>query len=99
MSNKATSASSPHILSPSAALFAATKARDLPDFVKPYKNEALIRLRNSTMSLVTLTVMTYLLPIPSLWTALNIVRGNQNKGFLWGVCAAGAPRWILFSLA
>ncbi|KAL4061919.1 hypothetical protein V8B97DRAFT_2069823 [Scleroderma yunnanense] len=98
MSSKTISSTSSRILSPSAALFAAAKAKDIPDLVKPYKNEAVIRLRNSTVSLVTLTVITYLLPVPSLWTALNIVRGSHDKGFLWGICATELALSALLAL-
>lgn len=94
MSSKTVSSGSSHTLSPSVTLFATARTKDLADLVTPYKNEAVIRLRNSTVSLVTLTVITYLLPVPSLWTALNIVRGSQDRGFLWCLCAAGMPRWM-----
>jgi len=94
MSSKTVSSTSSHILSPSVTLFAAAKTKDLTHLVTPYKNEAVIRLRNSTVSLVTLTVITYLLPVPSLWTALSIVRRSQDRGFLWCLCAAGTPRCV-----
>lgn len=77
--------SSPHV----PGVFSASKANDIPDCIKPYKNEALIRLRNSTVGLVALVVTTHILPLPSLWTAANVVRdrGQSDIGFLWGVCA------------
>ncbi|KAI5980785.1 hypothetical protein EDD15DRAFT_2381194 [Pisolithus albus] len=69
------------------AVFSATK--DIPDCIKPYKNEALIRLRNSSVCLVALVVTTHLLPVPSLWTAVNVVRDGERRdtGCLWGICA------------
>ncbi|KAF8833502.1 hypothetical protein BDN67DRAFT_976567 [Paxillus ammoniavirescens] len=76
-------------MSPSAALFAASKAKHLADFSKPYKNEAVLRLRNTTMSLLALILLTYLLPVPSLWTAFNVMRGGRSGvGAVWAVCAA-----------
>ncbi|KIK95492.1 hypothetical protein PAXRUDRAFT_378968 [Paxillus rubicundulus Ve08.2h10] len=75
-------------MSPSAALFAASKAKHLSDFSKPYKNEAVLRLRNTTMSLLALILLTHLLPVPSLWTAFNVVRGGSDVGAVWAVCAA-----------
>ncbi|KIO07522.1 hypothetical protein M404DRAFT_386426 [Pisolithus tinctorius Marx 270] len=77
--------SSPHV----PGVFSASKANDIPNCIKPYKNEALIRLRNSTVGLVALVVTTHILPLPSLWTAANVVRdrGQSDIGFLWGVCA------------
>ncbi|KAF9224232.1 hypothetical protein BS17DRAFT_104448 [Gyrodon lividus] len=82
-----TSASS-NTMSPSATLFAASTAKHLADFSKPYKNEAVLRLRNTTMSLLALILLTYLLPIPSLWTAVNVVRGESGVSVVWAVCAA-----------
>ncbi|KAI6010405.1 hypothetical protein PISMIDRAFT_680512 [Pisolithus microcarpus 441] len=72
-----------------AAVFSASKAKDIPDCIKPYRNEALIRLRNSSVCLVALVVTTHLLPVPSLWTAANVVRDGEQRdtGFLWGICA------------
>ncbi|KAF9233730.1 hypothetical protein BU15DRAFT_53498 [Melanogaster broomeanus] len=75
-------------MSPSAALFAATKAKHVTDFSKPYKNEAVLRLRNTSLSLLTLILLTYLLPVPSLWTAVNVVRSEGGVGGIWAVCAA-----------
>ncbi|KAF8553025.1 hypothetical protein OG21DRAFT_1597863 [Imleria badia] len=83
MSTKTTAASSPASL-----LFATAKAKQFTDFSKPHKNEAFVRLRNSTLCLVTLVLFTYLLPVPSLWTALNVVRGEGGVGVFWAVCAA-----------
>ncbi|KAI6041845.1 hypothetical protein EDC04DRAFT_2664402 [Pisolithus marmoratus] len=67
----------------------ASKTEDISDRIKPYKHEALIRLRNSTVSLVALVVTTHVLPLPSLWTAVNVVRDHEqgDTGILWGVCA------------
>lgn len=42
------------------------------------RNEALIRLRNSTVSLVVLFVTTHLLPLPSLWTVVNVMHDGEQ---------------------
>jgi len=78
-------------MSPASQLFASSKAQQFAHFSKPHKNEAFVRLRNSTLCLVTLVLLTYLLPIPSLWTALNVVRGEGDVNVFWAVCAAGMP--------
>ena len=78
-------------MSPASLLFATSKAKQFAHFSKPHKNEAFVRLRNSTLSLVTLALLTYLSPVPSLWTALNVVRGERDVNLFWAVCAAGTP--------
>ncbi|KAG6381851.1 hypothetical protein JVT61DRAFT_464 [Boletus reticuloceps] len=75
-------------MSPASLLFATSNAKRLAHFSKPHRNEALLRLRNSTLCLVTLGLLTYLLPVPSLWTALNVVRGEGHVDVFWAVCAA-----------
>lgn len=87
MANKSAAATS-NTMFPS-LLFATSKAKELAHFSKPHKTEAVVRLRNSTLCLVTLVLLTYLLPVPSLWTALNIVRGEGDVNVLWAVCAVG----------
>ncbi|KAI6096887.1 hypothetical protein EDD16DRAFT_1719564 [Pisolithus croceorrhizus] len=78
-------AASPHV----PAVFSASKAKGISDCIKPYRSEAFIRLRNSTVSLVALVVTTHLLPLPSLLTAVNVVRDGEQRdtSFLWGICA------------
>ncbi|KAG9308053.1 hypothetical protein JVU11DRAFT_12620 [Chiua virens] len=76
-------------MSPASLLFTTSKAKELAHFSKPHKNEAFLRLRNSTLSLVTLVLLTYLLPVPSLWTAFNFVRGECVVDAFWAICAAG----------
>lgn len=76
-------------MSPASLLFVTSKAKQFSDFSKPHKNEAILRLRNSTLSLVALVLVTYLLPVPSLWTALNVVRGKGGINLYWAICAAG----------
>ncbi|KAG6328445.1 hypothetical protein ID866_10644 [Astraeus odoratus] len=98
MSSKNASTSSTHLLSPSAALFSTTGAKDFRDVIKPYKNEAVIRLRNSTVGLVALVMATHLLPMPSLWTAVHVVRGSTDRGLLWGVCIAELVLSVLIAL-
>lgn len=78
-------------MSPASQLFASSKAKQFAHFSKPHKNEASVRLRNSSLSLATLVLLTYLLPIPSLWTALNVVRGERDVNVFWAVCATGMP--------
>ncbi|KAI9571993.1 hypothetical protein HD554DRAFT_1747908 [Boletus coccyginus] len=73
-------------MSPASQLFASSKAKQFAHFSKPHKNEASVRLRNSSLSLATLVLLTYLLPIPSLWTALNVVRGGRDVNVFWTVC-------------
>ncbi|KAF8141339.1 hypothetical protein EV363DRAFT_1151185 [Boletus edulis] len=75
-------------MSPASLLFATSNAKRLAHFSKPHRNEALLRLRNSTLCLVTLVLLTYLLPVPSLWTAFNVVRGEGHVDVFWAVCAA-----------
>ena len=91
MTTKSTVATPPSTMSPASLLFATPKVKQLTDFSKPHKNEALLRFRNSTLTIVTLVLLTYLLPIPSLWKALNIVCGEGVVDAFWAVCAAGVP--------
>ncbi|EIW75334.1 hypothetical protein CONPUDRAFT_169693 [Coniophora puteana RWD-64-598 SS2] len=68
--------SSPAILSQSKA--------QLVDFSKPFKNEAVIRLRNSSLTLLASIVLATVLPIPSPWTSTNIVMSRpRNTGAFW----------------
>ena len=92
MATKSIGAAPSNTMSPASLLFATSKAKQFAHFSKPHKNEAFVRLRNSTLSLVTLLLLTYLLPVPSLWTALNVVRGERDANVLWAVCAAGMRR-------
>ncbi|KAH7881963.1 hypothetical protein F5I97DRAFT_459867 [Phlebopus sp. FC_14] len=98
MSSKTIATTSSQLLSPSAALFTSKPSGRLVDFSKPHKNEAMLRLRNTTLSLVVLIVLTNLLPVPSLWTAVKVVRGNEDRGTLWTICAAELLTLALLAL-
>ena len=89
MATKGTPAATANTMSPASLLFTSSKVEQFAHFSKPHKNEAFVRLRNSTLCLATLVLLTYLLPIPSLWTALNVVRGESSVDVFWTVCAAG----------
>jgi hypothetical protein len=47
-------------------------------FFKPHLNEASLRLRNASLGLITLLLLTSLLPVPSLWRAWDIVSGEAS---------------------
>lgn len=61
----------------------------LADTLKPFKNEALIRLRSSLVGLVVLVLATALFPVPSLWSAARIVRGPfpWDWSLAWAISA------------
>lgn len=63
----------------------------LADTLKPFKNEALIRLRSSLVGLVVLVLATALFPVPSLWSAARIVRGPfpWDWSLAWAISAVG----------
>ncbi|KAG8221181.1 hypothetical protein J3R82DRAFT_2745 [Butyriboletus roseoflavus] len=94
----ATKSAAANTMSPASQLFSTSKAKQFADFSKPHKNEAFVRLRNSTLCLVTLVLLTYLLPVPSLWTALHVVRREAGVTVLWAVCAAEVALSSLLAL-
>ncbi|GBE86542.1 hypothetical protein BKA93DRAFT_817486 [Sparassis latifolia] len=53
------------------------------DSLKLPRSEALARLRTNTIGIFILTVLTTLLPLPSLWTALSIVRSHAPVSTLY----------------
>lgn len=57
----------------------------------PHKNEAALRIRNSSAALVVLLFLTHLTPAPSLWTAVEVVFNDSGEGksAFWVICAAG----------
>lgn len=59
--------------------------------LKPHKNEAALRIRNSSAALVAVLLFTHLTPAPSLWTAVDVVFNDSGEGksAFWMMCAAG----------
>jgi hypothetical protein len=57
----------------------------------PHKNEASLRIRNSSAALVTAFLLTQLTPAPSPWTAVDVVfyESGEGKSAFWIFCAAG----------
>ncbi|KAH9839715.1 uncharacterized protein C8Q71DRAFT_460234 [Rhodofomes roseus] len=63
-------------------------ATTILDWLKPPRGEALARLRTNGLGLLTLTVLTNLLPLPSPWVAIATVRKNLPVStFYYGLCA------------
>ncbi|KAF9819320.1 hypothetical protein IEO21_02208 [Rhodonia placenta] len=46
----------------------------IADWLKPSRGEAMARLRTNGLSLLTAVVLTHLLPVPSPWTAISVLR-------------------------
>ncbi|OCH96271.1 hypothetical protein OBBRIDRAFT_765793 [Obba rivulosa] len=57
-----------------------TVAVDITEWLKPPRSEALARLRTNSLGLITLAILTHLLPLPSPWTALAVVRERISAG-------------------
>ncbi|KAJ8591541.1 hypothetical protein M405DRAFT_873197 [Rhizopogon salebrosus TDB-379] len=68
--------------------------------LKPYKNEASLRIRNSSAALVAAFLLTQLTPAPSLWTAVDVVfyESGEGKSAFWMFCAAELAILGLFTL-
>ena len=65
-------------------------ATNILDWLKPSRSEAIARLRTNCLGLFTITIITNLLPLPSPWTAIAIVRGHAPVNTLYyGFCALG----------
>jgi len=63
-------------------------ATNILDWLKPSRGEALARLRTNGLGLLTLTIFTNLLPLPSPWVAIATVRKNTPVStFYYGLCA------------
>ncbi|KZT69237.1 hypothetical protein DAEQUDRAFT_765562 [Daedalea quercina L-15889] len=63
-------------------------ATNILDWLKPPRGEALARLRTNSLGLLTLTVLTNLLPLPPPWTAVSTIRKNAPVGtFYYAFCA------------
>ncbi|KAG2754822.1 hypothetical protein P692DRAFT_20870211 [Suillus brevipes Sb2] len=66
----------------------------------PHKNEAALRIRNSSAALVVVLFLTHLTPAPSLWTAVEVVFNDSGEGksAFWVMCAAELAMLGLFTL-
>ena len=60
--------------------------------LKPHRNEASLRIRNSSAALLVVLLLTHLTPAPSLWIAIDVVfyESSEGKSAFWMFCAAGA---------
>jgi hypothetical protein len=69
----------------------------LTDLLKPHKSEALLRLRHSSIFLVTLIIVTFLVPLPNPLTAWRVVNNAQvGKGkWMWWICAIGRSQRLI----
>lgn len=67
--------------------------------LKPHKNEASLRIRNSSAALVAAFLLTQLTPAPSIWTAVDVVfyEPGEGKSPFWMFCAAGKQFYLLDS--
>ncbi|EPT01150.1 hypothetical protein FOMPIDRAFT_1049125 [Fomitopsis schrenkii] len=71
-----------------ASLPAQLAATNILDWLKPSRGEAIARLRTNALGLLTITIITNLLPLPSPWTAVATVRGRAPVNTLYyGLCA------------
>ncbi|KAG2057458.1 hypothetical protein BDR06DRAFT_878093 [Suillus hirtellus] len=68
--------------------------------LKPHKNEAALRIRNSSAALIAVLLFTHLTPAPSLWTAVDVVFNDSGEGksAFWVMCAAELAMLGLFTL-
>ncbi|KAG2141907.1 hypothetical protein DEU56DRAFT_795478 [Suillus clintonianus] len=68
--------------------------------LKPHRNEAALRIRNSSAALIALLFLTHLTPAPSLWTAIDVVFNDlgEGKSAFWIMCAAELAMLGLFTL-
>ncbi|KAH9941972.1 hypothetical protein B0H21DRAFT_541805 [Amylocystis lapponica] len=57
------------------------------DWFKPSPHEALARLRSNSLGLLTLTILTNLLPLPSPWDAISALRRNTTSTPYYILCA------------
>jgi len=63
-------------------------SQSLTSFLIPRRSEAVARLRSNGIGLITLTILTQLLPLPSPWDAFRVVsKGEDTTATWWGVCA------------
>ncbi|KAG1747829.1 uncharacterized protein EDB91DRAFT_1115001 [Suillus paluster] len=68
--------------------------------LKPHKNEASLRIRNSSAAVLAVLFLTHLTPAPSLWTAIDVVFNDlgEGKSAFWMLCAAELTILSLFTL-
>lgn len=60
------------------------------DWFKLSRGEAVVRLRINALGLLTLTVFTNLLPLPSPWAAISVLReGTPVNSIYYGLCLLG----------
>lgn len=65
-------------------------ATNILDWLKPSRGEAIARLRTNSLGLLTIAILTHLLPLPSPWTAVATIRGHAPVNTLYyGFCALG----------
>ncbi|KAI0732184.1 hypothetical protein C8Q72DRAFT_819528 [Fomitopsis betulina] len=63
-------------------------ATNILDWLKPSRGEAIARLRTNSLGLLTIAILTHLLPLPSPWTAVATIRGHAPVNTLYyGFCA------------
>ena len=66
------------------------------NWIKPSRSEATTRLRTNGLALVVLFLVTNLAPVPSLWTAFQVVSSRSDVGLVWwALCIAGKTIFIL----
>ncbi|KAH7923685.1 hypothetical protein BV22DRAFT_1014879 [Leucogyrophana mollusca] len=82
---------------PGSPAFLSQSKNMLIDLGKPHKNEAVVRMRNNTAGLGVLFLLTNLLPIPSVWTSLNVVLSERSSSTTWGLLLS-ASELALFGL-
>ncbi|EMD39119.1 hypothetical protein CERSUDRAFT_93160 [Gelatoporia subvermispora B] len=58
-------------------------ALEIAEWLKPSRGEALARLRTNSLGLLMLTILTSLLPLPSPWTAIDVVRERKPAGIMY----------------
>ncbi|CDO71520.1 hypothetical protein BN946_scf184910.g19 [Trametes cinnabarina] len=56
-----------------ATAVSSTSSTSVLDWFKPIRSEAIARLRTNSVGLVGLVIFTNLLPVPSLWTAFDVI--------------------------
>lgn len=62
----------------------------IADWLKPSRGEAMARLRTNGLSLLTAVVLTHLLPVPSPWTAISVLRERiPASGVYYLLCSVG----------
>ncbi|KAH7910243.1 hypothetical protein BJ138DRAFT_132791 [Hygrophoropsis aurantiaca] len=77
------------IISMSPAFLSQSKST-LVDFGKPYRNEALVRMRNNTAGFGVLFLLTNLLPIPTIWTSLKVILSERSSSTVWTLLLSGS---------